>query len=135
MKAFFLDVPLPPTICFGRLIFKHTGDLNFKVIGVRSPESHRTINEVTTPFGKSLQINLEVQLEAPDCEEPDQELVKNPASLEQSDAKIEPAPDHPPRRRRKRDAEISIIDITQPTYDTKRLVGRWRDEAWFAHQP
>jgi hypothetical protein len=52
IKAFLRDVP--PTICFGRLVFEHTGDLNFKVIGVKSPESLRTVKEVTTPSGESL---------------------------------------------------------------------------------
>jgi hypothetical protein len=51
IEAFLCDVP--STICFGRLVFKHTGDLNF-------PESLRTVKEINTPTGKTLQISLEV---------------------------------------------------------------------------
>jgi hypothetical protein len=35
IKAFLHEVP--PIICFGRLVFEHTGDLIFKMIGVKSP--------------------------------------------------------------------------------------------------
>ena len=52
IKAFLRDVPL--AICFGKLVFEHTGDLNFKLIGVKSPESLRTVREVTTPSRQSL---------------------------------------------------------------------------------
>jgi hypothetical protein len=58
-------------IYFSGLVFEHTGDLNFKVIEVKSPESLRTIKEVTTPSRQSFHMNLEVQLMAPDYEEPD----------------------------------------------------------------
>jgi hypothetical protein len=58
-------------IYFGGLVFEHTGDLNFKVIEDKSPESLRTIKEVTTPSRQSFHMNLEVQLMAPDYEEPD----------------------------------------------------------------
>ena len=51
IKVFLRDVP--PTIYFGRLVFEHTGDLNFKVIGVKSLESLRTVREVATPIGQS----------------------------------------------------------------------------------
>jgi hypothetical protein len=60
------------------LVFEHTGDLNFKVIEVKSLQSLRTIKEVTTPSGQSFHINLEVQLMAPNYEEPDQEVVESP---------------------------------------------------------
>jgi len=60
------------------LVFEHTRDLNFKVIGVKSPESLRTIRDVATLVRQSLQINLEVQLTAPDYEEADQEVVESP---------------------------------------------------------
>jgi hypothetical protein len=52
IKAFLRDVP--PNICFGRLVFEQTEDLNFKVIGVKNLESLRTVKEVTTPSGQSL---------------------------------------------------------------------------------
>jgi hypothetical protein len=65
-------------IYFGGLVFEHTGDLNFKVIEVKSLQSLRTIKEVTTPSGQSFHINLEVQLMAPNYEEPDQEVVESP---------------------------------------------------------
>ena len=51
IKAFLHDVP--PTIYFSRLVFEHTRDLNFKVIGVKSLESLRTVREVATPIGQS----------------------------------------------------------------------------------
>ena len=76
IKAFLRDVPL--AICFGKLVFEHTGDLNFKLIGVKSPESLRTVREVTTPSGQSLHINLEVQLTSLNYKEPDQEVVESP---------------------------------------------------------
>jgi hypothetical protein len=52
IKVFLHDAP--STICFGRFVLEHTGDLNFKVIEVKSPKSLRTIKEVTTPSGQSL---------------------------------------------------------------------------------
>jgi hypothetical protein len=52
IKAFLYDVP--PTICFGRLVFEHTEDLNFRLIGVKSPESLRTVKEVTILSRQSL---------------------------------------------------------------------------------
>ena len=48
------------------------------MIGVKSPESLRTVREVTTLSGQSLSINLEVQLTAPNYEEPNQEVVESP---------------------------------------------------------
>jgi hypothetical protein len=95
IKAFLHDVP--PTICFDRLVFEHIRDLNFKVIGVKSPESLRTVKEVTMPSGQSLQINLKVQLTAPDYKEPNQEFVESPLIfVEQGASGSEPSVDHMP---------------------------------------
>jgi len=86
IKAFLHDVP--PTVCFGRLVFEHTGDLNFKLIEIKNPKSLRTVKEVITPFGQSLQINLAVQITAPNSknEESGDEVIfeGRPISMGQS---------------------------------------------------
>jgi hypothetical protein len=108
---------VPPTIYFGRLVFEHTKNLNFKVIRVKSLESQRTVREVTTPVEQYLQINLEVHLTAPDYKEPDQEIDESPLIfIEQGASGSEPSADHMPRHRHKRTNEILVIDIAKPGY-------------------
>jgi hypothetical protein len=116
------------------LVFEHTGYLNFKVIRVKSLESLRTVREVTTPSGQSLQINLEVQIMALDYEEPDHEVVESPPVFTTQTKWGASGPklsaNHMPRHRRQGTDEVKIVEIAKPGYYMEHPIARWWDDSW-----
>jgi hypothetical protein len=121
IKTFLHDVP--PTICFGRLVFEHAIDLNLKLIRIKNPKPLRTVMEVTTSSGLSLQINLTIQIMAPDSdnEEPGDEIVHESRPIFMAKSKwgageSELSASHTPRCRDQRPNEIYSIKIAKSGY-------------------
>lgn len=121
---------------FGKLVFEHTIDLNLKLIGIKIPKPLRTITEVTTPSGLSLQINLTVQIMAPDSdnEEPGDEIVHESRPIFVAKSKwgaseSELSTSHTPRCCVQRPNEIYTIKIAKMGYYMERTITRWWDDA------